>query len=85
MKWDEQANRLRRKAAQDEQAMSILLDVPSAPDEVIGFHAQQAVEFRYEDIPVGSAESLDRQWVAECVERVKRWVDRLLTQSEDPA
>jgi HEPN domain-containing protein len=44
MKWDEQAKTLRRKAAQDEQAMAILLAAPSAPDEAIGFHAQQAVE-----------------------------------------
>lgn len=44
MKWDEQAERLRRKAAADEEAMSILMGVSSPPDEVIGFHAQQAVE-----------------------------------------
>ena len=44
MKWDEQAERLRRKAAGDEEAMSALLAVSSVPDEVIGFHAQQAVE-----------------------------------------
>lgn len=44
MKWDEQAQRLRRKAAQDELAMTILTGAASAPDEVIGFHAQQAVE-----------------------------------------
>ena len=44
MKWDEQAVRLRRKAAGDEAAMTALLGVSSVPDEVIGFHAQQAVE-----------------------------------------
>ena len=44
MKWDEQAERLRRKAAGDEEAMTALLGVTSVPDEVIGFHAQQAVE-----------------------------------------
>ena len=44
MKWDEQVERLRRKAAGDEQAMTALLGVSSVPDEVIGFHAQQAVE-----------------------------------------
>lgn len=44
MKWDEQAQRLRRKAAIDEQAMIILIGDASASDEVIGFHAQQAVE-----------------------------------------
>jgi len=44
MKWSEQAERLRRKAAGDEAAMTALLGVSSVPDEVIGFHAQQAVE-----------------------------------------
>jgi HEPN domain-containing protein len=44
MKWDEQAERLRRKAAGDEEAITTLLGVSSIPDEVIGFHAQQAVE-----------------------------------------
>jgi len=44
MKWDEQAERLRRKATADEEAMSILMASPSASDEVIGFHAQRAVE-----------------------------------------
>ena len=44
MKWDEQAERLRRKAAGDEEAMSALLGSSSVPDEVIGFHAQQAIE-----------------------------------------
>jgi HEPN domain-containing protein len=44
MKWDEQAERLRRKAAGDEAAMLALLNTPAVPDDVIGFHAQQAVE-----------------------------------------
>ena len=44
MKWDEQAQSLRRKAAQDEQAMNILMGASSAPDDIIGFHAQQAAE-----------------------------------------
>jgi len=44
MKWNEQAERLRRKAAGDEEAIRALFDVSSVPDEVIGFHAQQAVE-----------------------------------------
>jgi len=35
---------LLQKAEQDRYAMNRLLDDPSAPDEVIGFHAQQAVE-----------------------------------------
>jgi len=44
MKWDEQAERLRRKAAGDERAVGALLGASSIPDEVIGFHAQQAAE-----------------------------------------
>jgi HEPN domain-containing protein len=44
MKWDEHAERLRRKAAGDERAVVALLTASSVPDEVIGFHAQQAVE-----------------------------------------
>ena len=127
MKWDEQAQRLRRKAAIDEQAMIILIADASSADEVIGFHAQQAVEklfkaalslrqvafkkthdlvqllnllnasglvapseveesrrlgpyaveFRYEDITEGTAPSLDRTWVAECVRKTREWVDGL--------
>ena len=38
------AKLLLQKAAQDQDAMGRLLDDPGAPDEVIGFHAQQAVE-----------------------------------------
>jgi HEPN domain-containing protein len=38
------ARLLLQKAEQDRYAMNRLLDDPSAPDEVIGFHAQQAVE-----------------------------------------
>jgi len=44
MKWDEQAKRLRHKAAVDEEAMTILMGAGASADEVIGFHAQQAVE-----------------------------------------
>jgi HEPN domain-containing protein len=44
VKWNEQAQRLRRKAAIDEQALLILIADASSADEVIGFHAQQAVE-----------------------------------------
>jgi len=38
------AKMLLKKAEQDRYVMNHLLDDPSAPDEVIGFHAQQAVE-----------------------------------------
>lgn len=32
------------KAAQDEYVLDVLLDDPLAPEEVFGFHAQQAAE-----------------------------------------
>jgi HEPN domain-containing protein len=38
------AKLLLQKAEQDRYVMNRLVDDPSAPDEVIGFHAQQAVE-----------------------------------------
>ncbi len=44
MKWDEQAERLWRKAEEDAEAMRILMDASSSSDEIVGFHAQQAVE-----------------------------------------
>jgi hypothetical protein len=44
MKWDEDKNRLLGKAAEDETAMTILMADTKAPDDTIGFHAQQTVE-----------------------------------------
>ena len=44
MRSAELARLLLQKAKQDQYAMNYLLDDPAAPDEVIGFHAQQAVE-----------------------------------------
>ena len=44
MRWREHAEILLRKAGQDEYAMNKLALDPEAADEVIGFHAQQAVE-----------------------------------------
>lgn len=41
--WDE-AQRFLKKAAQDEYVVERLLEDPAAPDEQLGFHAQQAVE-----------------------------------------
>jgi HEPN domain-containing protein len=38
------AKMLLKKAEQDRYVMNLLLDDPAAPDEAIGFHAQQAVE-----------------------------------------
>ena len=131
MKWDEQAERLRRKAEEDAEAMRILMDASSSSDEIIGFHAQQAgekllkallshrhvafrkthdlteliylliadgisvppeiaevrrlgpyaTEFRYEDIPVGATKPFDPAWTAECVRKMKVWVNRLLAES----
>jgi HEPN domain-containing protein len=44
MPSDEYAALLVRKAAQDEFTVEKLVPDPKSPDEVIGFHAQQAVE-----------------------------------------
>ena len=68
MKWDEQAQRLRRKAAIDEQAMIILMSDDSSADEVVGFHALSEDE----------APPLDRVSVAECVRTTREWVNGLL-------
>ncbi len=40
----EHARLLMRKAKQDEFTIEKLMPDPAAPDDVIGFHAQQAVE-----------------------------------------
>ena len=44
MRSREHVELLLRKAAQDEFTVEKLLPDPASPDEVIGFHAQQAVE-----------------------------------------
>lgn len=44
MRSRELAELLLRKARQDEFAMDKLMPDPDSPDELIGFHAQQAVE-----------------------------------------
>ncbi len=44
MQFAKLARLLLQKAEQDRYAMNRLLEDPSAPDEVVGFHAQQAVE-----------------------------------------
>ena len=44
MRWREHAELLLRKAAQDEFTLEKLFPDPASPDEVIGFHAEQAVE-----------------------------------------
>ena len=44
MQSREQVELLLRKAAQDEFAIQKLLPDPASADEIIGFHAQQAVE-----------------------------------------
>ena len=44
MRNREQAEILLRKAREDEFTVDKLIPDPAAPDVVIGFHAQQAVE-----------------------------------------
>lgn len=44
MRWRELAELLLRKAAQDEFTLKKLSPDPASPDEVMGFHAQQAIE-----------------------------------------
>ena len=44
MRLPEQAEILLRKAAEDEFAIEVLGQNPASSDDVIGFHAQQAVE-----------------------------------------
>ena len=44
MRQREHAELLLRKAQQDEYTLEKLIPDPAAPDEIIGFHAQQAVE-----------------------------------------
>ena len=44
MAASDEARRFLRKAAQDEYVAARLLADPAAPDEQLGFHAQQAVE-----------------------------------------
>ena len=46
MKVHEHALLFLRKAEQDDFVLELLLRLPESPDEVIGFHAQQAVEKR---------------------------------------
>jgi HEPN domain-containing protein len=44
MRSSEHAELLLRKARQDEFALEKLVTDPASPDEILGFHAQQAVE-----------------------------------------
>ena len=44
MRPSEHAKLLLRKARQDEFALEKLITDPASPDEILGFHAQQAVE-----------------------------------------
>jgi hypothetical protein len=44
MRQHDLALRLLAKAAQDEVAISKLIDDPTVPDEIVGFHCQQAAE-----------------------------------------
>jgi len=51
----EHAELLVRKARQDEFAMEKLIPDPASPDEIIGFHAQQAVEKSLKAVLTNSA------------------------------
>jgi HEPN domain-containing protein len=44
MAASDEARRCLQKASQDEYVLARLLEDPAAPDEQLGFHAQQAVE-----------------------------------------
>ena len=54
MEQAERAQRLLRKAAQDEYVIDTLLADGSSPEEPLGFHAQQAAE-RLLDSPMGNS------------------------------
>jgi HEPN domain-containing protein len=127
----EHAELLMRKARQDEYTVEKLASDPGSPDEVIGFHAQQAVEkmmkavlagrsisyrrthdlvellellnenaiaypadldevrqltpfavaFRYDVIPDEPERALDRNWVVQCLRKVRSWSEGLLRPS----
>ena len=51
----EHAELLLRKAQQDEFALEKLIPDPASPDEIIGFHAQQAVEKSLKAVLTNSA------------------------------
>jgi HEPN domain-containing protein len=51
----EHAELLLRKAQQDELALEKLISDPALPDEIIGFHAQQAIEKTFKAVLTNSA------------------------------
>ena len=51
----ELAELLLRKAEQDEFALDKLIPDPNSPDEIIGFHAQQAIEKTLKAVLTNSA------------------------------
>jgi HEPN domain-containing protein len=51
----EHAQLLFRKARQDEIALAKLIADPSLADEIIGFHAQQAIEKTFKAVLTNSA------------------------------
>lgn len=64
----EHAQLLLRKAAHDEYAVNRLGEDPDAPDELIGFHAQQAVEKALK--AVLAARAVRYRWTHDLVELV---------------
>jgi HEPN domain-containing protein len=55
MRQREHAELLLHKAQQDEFALEKLIPDPASPDEIIGFHAQQAVEKMLKAVLTNSA------------------------------
>lgn len=51
---------LARKAEGDESVLEKLLDDPDVPDDVLGFHAQQAIEKRLKSVLVYREVAYDR-------------------------
>jgi HEPN domain-containing protein len=51
---------LARKAEGDESVLEKLLDDPDVPDDVLGFHAQQAIEKRLKSVLVSREVAYDR-------------------------
>ncbi len=54
------ARLLARKAASDEAILTKLLDDPEVPDDVLGFHAQQAVEKLLKAVLAARGASVER-------------------------
>ena len=74
MKSHELALLLLEKAAKDEYAMNRLIEDPQTADEIIGFHAQQAVEKMLK--AVLSDRAIEYRWTHDLTELLDRLRDR---------